>query len=111
MRSAIETSPTAFMSSSRLAYSPPIIGGENVQNSALSSIGWARSLEDRRCGSNAAFQRRSGFECASGWIKSCGIHVYAWVLLGTGPTARDVGIRSFWDCYGHRSKCRPDLAE
>src|SRR5262249_27535285 len=40
-------------------------------------------------------------------LNRAGIHVYAWVLLGTSPTACDVGIRSFWDRYRHRSKCRP----
>ena len=31
--------------------------------------------------------------------------------LGTDPTARDAGLRSFWDRHSHRSKCRFQLAE
>src|SRR5262245_16316444 len=52
------------------------------ENRAVSQTGWTGSLAHRRGPFAAALYGRSHVEGAGHGIKSCGIHVHAWVLLG-----------------------------
>src|SRR5215475_8904846 len=72
------------------------------ENSAVSQTGWTGGFANRRGPFAAALYGRSHVKGAGHGIKSCGIHVHAWVLLGTDLPAGDVGLRSFWNRYRHR---------
>ena len=74
-------------------------------------LGGPEVLKNRRCALEAALKRRGRSERACRWVKSCGIHAHAWVLLGMPAIPCDVGIRSFRDRYSRRSEGRAQLAE